>query len=111
MKLQIFGRKKCKTTQKAQRFFKERRMDFQFIDLNQKAMSKGELMSVASLCGADKLIDKESKAYKKGGYEYRDYDPIEEVLEKPELLKTPIMRMGNSACIKGGAKDWKWFLD
>ena len=51
MNIQIFGTKKCNDTKKAQRFFKERGIKFQFIDMKEKGMSKGELRSVCQAIG------------------------------------------------------------
>ena len=49
MNIQIFGTKKCNDTKKAERFFKERGIKFQFIDMKEKGMSKGEFTSVAQV--------------------------------------------------------------
>lgn len=58
MNVQIFGTKKSFDTKKAQRFFKERRIKVQFIDLKEKEMSKGELTSVMQAVGGiDKLLN------------------------------------------------------
>ena len=65
MNIQIFGTKKCNDTKKAERFFKERRIKYQFIDLKEKALSKGELQSVKKSVGLEVLINKNSKDYKK----------------------------------------------
>ena len=65
MNIQIFGTKKCNDTKKAERFFKERRIPYQFIDLKEKALSKGELQSVKKAVGLENLINKNSKDYKK----------------------------------------------
>ena len=51
MNVQIFGTKKCNDTKKAERFFKERGIKFQFIDMKEKGMSKGEFNSVAQANG------------------------------------------------------------
>ena len=67
--IQIFGIKKCSDTNKAIRFFKERGIKTQFIDLNEKAMSKGELESVKRTIPIEQLIDKEGKQYKKRNLE------------------------------------------
>jgi arsenate reductase-like glutaredoxin family protein len=63
MNIQIFGAPKCQDTSKAQRHFKERRIPFQFVDVTQKGLSKGELNSLKSAVGIDSLIDREGKAY------------------------------------------------
>ncbi len=65
MNIQIFGTKKCNDTKKAERFFKERKISYQFIDLKEKALSKGELQSVKKAIGLEDLINKNSKDYKK----------------------------------------------
>ena len=58
MNIQIFGTKKCNDTKKAERFFKERRIPYQFIDLKEKSLSKGELQSVKKAIGLENLINK-----------------------------------------------------
>ena len=58
MNIQIFGTAKSADTRKAQRYFKERNIKFQFIDMKEKGMSKGELTSVAQAVGGiDKIIN------------------------------------------------------
>lgn len=110
MALQIFGTKKCKNTKKAQRFFKERGLDFQFIDLYQKEMSNGEYDSVLrSIGGMEELIDWDSKD--KDGIlqlKYRVEDQREEVLrDSPDLMKTPIVRNGPKAFVGLNEAGWK----
>jgi arsenate reductase-like glutaredoxin family protein len=90
--IQIFGTKKCKDTQKALRFFKERSIDIQFRDIDIKPPSPGELDDMASSAGAEKLIDSEGQAAKKMGLAFMDYDAKEELLLHPELYKTPLIR-------------------
>lgn len=51
MNIQIFGTKKCNDTKKAERFFKERGIKYQFVDMKEKGMSKGEFNSVAQANG------------------------------------------------------------
>ncbi|MBN2440190.1 MAG: arsenate reductase family protein [Spirochaetales bacterium] len=109
--IQIFGLKKCHNTQKAERFFKERRVPFQFINLAEKGMSKGELSSVIHACGPEGLIDKQGKEYKKANLEYMDFDVEEILLENPLLFVTPVVRKGNEA-VTGYAPDvWKKFIE
>ncbi len=100
MTIQIFGTKKCADTRKAERFFKERSIPYQFIDLNQKAPSLGELESMLRCIEKEDLLDTNSKLYKKGGYAYMDFDIIEEILEHPELIKQPLIR-GKSFAFAG----------
>lgn len=61
MNIQIFGRNKGFDTKKAQRFFKERNIKFQFINLDEKEMSKKEFESVVRQVGIDKMIDSKAK--------------------------------------------------
>jgi arsenate reductase-like glutaredoxin family protein len=107
MNIQIYGTKKCKATQKAQRFFKERRINFQFIDLNVKGMSKGEINKVAANVGLENMIDKESKQYEKRNLKYIVHDILTELMEDPLLLKTPVVRNGNKATIGLDTETWK----
>ena len=65
MNIQIFGTKKSFDTKKAERYFKERRINFQFIDMKEKGISKGELTSVISAVGINEVIDTDSKKYEK----------------------------------------------
>jgi arsenate reductase-like glutaredoxin family protein len=90
--IQIIGTKKCKETAKAIRSCKERNLPFQFVDLAQRSLSEGEWDSLFRTFEPLSLIDSESAYYKKQGYEYREFDPREELVEHPELLKTPILR-------------------
>jgi arsenate reductase-like glutaredoxin family protein len=109
MGLQIFGTKKCPVTRKAERFFKERDIDYQFIDLADKGISPGELSSVAAALGKDSLIDLESPAAKKRGLAYMDYNAEEEILADPLLLRTPVVRNGREAAIGDDAEAWEAF--
>lgn len=92
MIIQIFGTKKCPETRKAERFFKDRTIDYQFRDLAEKPPSKGELDTLARLAGKEALIDTDGKAYKNGGWAWRDFDILETLQEDPSLYKTPIIR-------------------
>jgi len=110
MALQIFGRLKCRDTQKAIRFFKERRIDFQFIDLAEKKISKGELTSILKYIKIDDLIDKDSREFKDRGLAYMSNDGEELILENPALVKTPIVRSALRAYNGNDAQEWKKFL-
>jgi arsenate reductase (glutaredoxin) len=110
MNLQIFGTSKCPDTRKAQRFFTERRVRFQFVDLAQKAMSPGELRSVAAALGLESLVDTDGKRYKDRGLAYMDCDLKEELLADPLLLKTPIVRDGARASTGYAPEAWTDWL-
>ena len=94
MNIQIFGIKNCFDTKKAERYFKERRIQYQFIDLAIKGLSKGELQSVKAAVGLNKLINSESKSYKKLNMNrIASVSGREEmVLNYPNLYNTPIVR-------------------
>jgi arsenate reductase (glutaredoxin) len=107
---QIFGTKKCQNTQKALRFFKERRVDIQFIDLNEKKISKGELASILKSLKADDIIDKESREFKKLNLAYIQYDTENIIIEHPLVLKTPICRKEFKASAGYAPEIWKDWL-
>ncbi len=90
--IQIIGTKQCNETKKAIRFCREARIAHHFVDLNERPLSPGEFASILSVYRAEELIDTASKVYRKEGYAYRVYDPLEELKENPGLHKTPIIR-------------------
>lgn len=110
MNIQIFGTKKCNDTKKAQRFFKERGIKFQFIDMKEKGMSKGEFNSVAQVNGGlDNMInwdgkDKDLLALIKY---IADEDKLDKVLENPQVIKTPVVRNGKQSTIGYQPDVWK----
>lgn len=109
MNIQIFGLKKCFDTKKAERYFKERRVKFQFIDLNEKGLSKGELASVKSAVGISNLINDKSKEYEKLNLKNIRNDSTKEelLLNNPKLFKTPIVRNGKKATVGYEPDIWK----
>jgi arsenate reductase-like glutaredoxin family protein len=112
MNLQIFGTKKCKDSKKAQLYFQERRIPFQFINLAEKEMSKGELRSILGSITLDALIDTESKVYEDKNLKYMVYDKEETLLANPLLFKTPIVRDGKRATVGYVPDIWKnWIAE
>ncbi len=107
MNIQIFGAVKCQDTKKAQRYFKERGISFQFINLAEKGLSKGELNSVKTVIGIDNLIDREGKEYKRRNLQYLTHNVEEELLNHPLLFKTPIVRNGGQVTIGYMTEVWK----
>lgn len=110
MNIQIFGTKKSFDTKKAQRYFKERRVKFQFIDLKEKAMSKGELESVSRVVGGiDALIDPKAKdedlvallAYLSADQKF------DKVVDNQQVLVEPVVRNGKRATIGYAPEVWK----
>ena len=112
MNIQIFGTKKSKETQKAVRFFKERRIPFQQIDLSDKGISKGELSSVKISVSLENLIDVDSREYERMNLKYIVHDIEDVLLSNPLLLKMPIVRNGKKATVGFDDKAWKqWIAD
>ena len=110
MNIQIFGTKKSFDTKKAQRYFKERRVKFQFIDLREKGMSKGELESVArAVGGIDAVIDQKAKdADMVALVQYLAADQkFEKVLDNQQILREPIVRNGRQATVGYEPDVWK----
>lgn len=110
MNIQIFGTKKCNDTKKAERFFKERGIKFQFIDMKEKGMSKGEFQAVASANGGmENMInqdfkDKDLLALIK--YIAQE-DKLEKILENPQVIKTPVVRNGKQSTLGYQPEVWK----
>ncbi|MBQ8301529.1 MAG: ArsC family transcriptional regulator [Clostridia bacterium] len=110
MNIQIFGKSKCFDTKKAERYFKERKIKYQLIDMKEKGMSKGEYNSIKQAVGGYKnLIDENAK----------DKDTLmlikyladeakeEKLLENPQIIKTPVVRNGKVATVGYKPEIWK----
>ncbi|WP_020613712.1 arsenate reductase family protein [Sediminispirochaeta bajacaliforniensis] len=108
--IQIIGSKKCRATKKAKRFFSERGIGFQDFDLKTHRLSPGELSNIAKSVPPEELIDSDGDFYRKAGYQWREYDPLEEILEHPELLKTPVVRAAGSAVCGDAPNVWSEFV-
>ncbi len=110
MNIQIFGTKKCNDTKKAERFFKERGIKYQFIDMKEKGMSKGEFNSVAQVNGGLEGMlnqnhkDKDLLALIKY---IAEEDKLEKVLENPQVIRTPVVRNGKQSTIGYQPEVWK----
>ncbi len=110
MNIQIFGTKKSADTRKAERFFKERGIKYQYIDLKEKGLSKGEFASVKQAVGGiDKLIDENSKD--KNTLLLIKYiaeeDKEEKILENQQVLVQPIVRNGKKTTVGYQPDVWK----
>ena len=110
MNIQIFGTKKCFDTKKAERYFKERNIKYQMIDMKEKGLSKGEFNSIKNAVGGlDVMINKDCKD--KSLLTLIQYlseeDKEEKVLENPVLFKTPIVRNKSKATIGYQPDVWK----
>ena len=118
MNIQIFGTKKCNDTKKAERFFKERGIKYQFIDVKEKGMSKGEFTSVAECLtifrrringGLENMVnwngkDKDTLALIKY---IAVEDKLTKVLENPQVIKTPVVRNGKQSTLGYQPDVWK----
>ncbi len=107
MNIQIFGTSKCFDTKKAERYFKERRVKFQAIDLYKYGISKGELTSVLRCVKLEELINPKHPDAALLQYLASDEAKIEKLLDDPRLLKTPIVRNGRLATLGYQPDVWK----
>jgi len=110
MNIQIFGTKKCNDTKKAERFFKERGIKYQFIDMKEKGMSKGEFTSVAQANGGiDAMLNlncKDQDTLALIRY-IAEEDKLEKILENPQVIKTPVVRNGKLSTLGYQPDVWK----
>jgi arsenate reductase (glutaredoxin) len=110
MDVQIFGTAKCKSTQKALRFFKERRIGVHFVDLNQRAAAPRELERFARKFGAEALLDREGKRFRDRGLHVShlpDSRIIPLLVDDPLLIRTPLVRYGNDVTVGLAQDEWK----
>ncbi len=107
MNIQIFGKSKCFDTKKAERWFKERRIKFQAIDLKKYGMSRGELQSVKSAVGLEALVDETHPDAALVRYLAYEQDKMEKLFEDPTLLNTPIVRNGRQATVGYHPEVWE----
>lgn len=111
MNIQIYGTAKCFDTKKAQRYFKERNIKFQFVDLAKYGMSKGEYQSIKRALGMklEDLVNEKSKKYESSFIKYLASEEAKEekLLENQELFKTPIVRNGKKATLGYCPEEWK----
>ena len=107
MTLQVFGTKKGKNTQKAIRFFKERRIAIQFVDLTQKGISGGELRNICRFVPLDELMDTDCREYERLNLKYLQHDIEERLLDHPLLFRTPVVRTKDGATVGHCPDVWK----
>jgi len=113
MEIQIFGTKKSSDTRKAQRWFAERRIRVHFVDLAQRAASRGELQRFAQKFGVAALIDQDGKRFRDlglGAAHYGDERWLERLVEDPMLLRAPLVRSGNRLTIGYEPDTWAEWL-
>lgn len=108
MNIQIFGKSKSFDTKKAERWFKERGIKFQSIDLARYGMSRGEFDSVLRAVGSiEALIDEKAKGAAALKYLAYESDQEEKLLEEPALLRAPIVRNGKQATVGYAPDVWE----
>lgn len=107
MNIQIFGKSKCFDTKKAERWFKERRIKFQAIDLKKYGMSRGELQSVKNAVGLEALVDETHPDAALVRHLAYEQDKMEKLFEDPTLLNTPIVRNGRQATVGYHPEIWE----
>ena len=107
MNIQIFGRSKCFDTKKAERWFKERRVKFQAVDLKKQGMSLGELSSVKNAVGLASMVDPKHPGAVLVSYLAGDQARLEKLFEDPSLLRTPIVRNGRQATVGFCPEVWE----
>ena len=110
LNIQIYGKAKCFDTKKAERYFKERRIKYQLVDLVKFGMSKGEFNNILKAVGDfDELLDKSSQAYENSFIEYLATKEAKEekLLENQSAFKTPIVRNGKQVTVGYKPEIWK----
>lgn len=110
MNIQIFGKTKCFDTKKAERYFKERNIKYQFVDLVKFGMSNGEYNNIRRAVGSlAELIDENSKEYEKCFVKYLASDEAKEekLLENQGMFRTPIVRNGKNVTVGYKPEIWK----
>jgi arsenate reductase-like glutaredoxin family protein len=107
---QVFGTKKNPDTRKALRFFAERRIAIQFIDLQEKAASAGELRRFIQKFGTQALIDRTGRRFAELGLAHAQLSDdrwLQELVEQPLLLKQPLVRWDQRLSIGAAEEDWR----
>ena len=110
MNVQIFGIKKSNETRAAERFFKERRVPIQMVDLHQRPMAPAEIRRFADRFGLAALLDTEGKSYVDAGLKYlrlSDADILSRIEREPQLLRLRLVRAGNRLRIGRDDETWK----
>ena len=109
LSVQVFGRRDSRDTQKALRFFKERRVAVHFVDVAARPPAPGELRRFAERLGVRALLDAEGRRYRDLGLAYvrfGDEELFERLLADPALLRLPLVRLGNAFTAGPGEMAW-----
>jgi arsenate reductase-like glutaredoxin family protein len=110
LNVQIFGVKNSQGTRAAERFFKERRIPIQLVDLKQKPMAAAEIRRFVEKFGLRSLLDTEGKAYVDAGLKYlkvTDTELLGRIEKEPGLLRLPLIRASNKLSVGRDEESWK----
>jgi arsenate reductase-like glutaredoxin family protein len=111
--VQVFGRRDSRETQKALRFFRERRIRIVFVDLGVKAIAPAELRRFRERFMASALIDPDSRAYRDAGLGYmrlQEDDIFERLLVNQRLIRLPLVRAGARLSVGLAEHEWRAWL-
>jgi arsenate reductase-like glutaredoxin family protein len=111
--VQIFGVKNSQATRAAERFFKERRVEIQMVDLKKKPMAAGEIGRFIEKFGWAGLLDSEGKAYADAGLKYlkvSDAEMMGRIEREPLLLRLPFVRAGKRLSLGHDQETWKLMI-
>lgn len=114
MEVQVFGTQKDQDTRRTLRFWSERRVKVHFVDLKERAASKGELQRFVQKFGLTALIDKESKRYQElglGASRLSDEHWLTMLSEEPLLLQQPLTRFGGKLTLGVDEPTWVGWID
>ena len=114
MRVQIFGTKSCQATRKAERFFRERRIEVHFVDLKTRAASKGELRRFVQKLGVDALVDRGAKRFRARGLQHARHSDerwLEILSGEPLILRTPLVRWENRLTVGHAEETWREWMD
>lgn len=108
--VQIFGVKGSQATRAAERFFKERKVQIQFVDLKKKPMAPGEINRFIQRFGLNALLDSEGKEYVNAGLKYlklTESELLAKIEQEPKLLRLPLVRSSNKLTVGQDEATWK----
>jgi arsenate reductase (glutaredoxin) len=108
--VQIFGVRNSQATRAAERFFKERRVTIQFVDLKQRPMAPAEIRRFTDRFGLVTLLDTQGKPYIDAGLKYlrvSDAELLSRIEREPALLRLPLVRSGNRLAVGRDEESWK----
>ena len=114
MEVQIFGVKQSPETRAALRFFAERRIRVHFVDLQERAASKGELTRFVQKFGVQALLDRDSRRFTElglGSARYSDARWLERLVEEPLLLKLPLVRFDKQLTVGAAEPTWRMWTE